>query len=118
MAAKEAVVQAFGDWTKMVTQGVGVGQVATAAVVAQATEVSALVVGFVRTASAVMRLVMGPTIQESEVSVQVFVVSVQAIEVSAPVRMVALEVSAISQGSFPLFVVPWALVHLVILKNL
>ena len=118
MAAKEAVVPALGDWMKMATQGVGVGQVATAAVVAQATEVSALVVGFVRTASAVMRPVMGPSIQESEVSVQVFVVSVQAVEVSVPVRMVALEVSAISQGLFPLFVVPWSLVHLVILKNL
>ena len=118
MAAKEAVVPAFGDWTKMATQGVGVGQVATAAVVAQATEVSALVVGFVRTASAVMRPVMGPSIQESEVSVQVFAVSVQAVEVSVLVQMVVLEVSAISQGLFPLFVVPWALVHLVILKNL
>lgn len=37
MAAKETVVPAFGVWTKMVTQVVGVGQVVTAAVVAQAT---------------------------------------------------------------------------------
>lgn len=79
---------------------------------------SALVIGFVRTALAEMCLVMEPSIQESEVSVQVFVVSVQAVEVSVPLWMVVLEVSAISQGLFPLSVVPWALAHLVILKKL
>lgn len=37
MAAKETVVPAFGGWTRMATQVMGVGQVVTAAVVAQAT---------------------------------------------------------------------------------
>lgn len=81
------------------TQGVGVVQVGTAAVVALATEVSVLAPGFVKTASSVMCLLM-------ELSIQEFVaVSVQGPEISVLVLPVVLEGSAINLGWFPLFAV-------------
>lgn len=60
----------------MATQEVGVGQVAMAAVVALAREVSVLAFVFVRTVSPVSRLPLELSIPGYQVSVQAFVLSV------------------------------------------
>ena len=83
----------------MATQGVGVGQVATAAVFLQVTEAFVLAVELVRTALNLPYHLMALSIRGSAVSVQV-------IGVTVPVLTIVLEVSEINQGWFPLFVIP------------
>ena len=75
----------------MATQGVGVGQVAMAAVVALAREVSVLAFVFVRTVSSVSRLPLELSIPGYQVSVQAFVLSVLGLTL-------VIEVSVITSG--------------------